>query len=59
MLLNLIKDGRLLYESTSKVLKSNYKTWNQWVFRSNAKCNCLSFFRDLRALTEICSKQYY
>ena len=28
MLLNLIKYGKLSYESTSKVLKSNYKTWN-------------------------------
>ena len=26
MYLNLIKDGRLSYESTNKVLKSNYKT---------------------------------
>ena len=24
----MIKDGRLAYESTSKVLKNNYKTWN-------------------------------
>ena len=28
MLLNLVKDGRLSYESTNKLLKSNYKTWN-------------------------------
>ena len=59
MLLNLIKDGRLSYESTSKVLKSNYKTWNLQVLRSNVKCNRLSFFRELRALTEICSKWYF
>ena len=43
MPLNIIKEERLSYESAGEVLQSNYKTWNLRVFRSDAKCNGLSF----------------
>ena len=48
MPLNIIKEERLSYESAGEVLQSNYKTWN-----------LSKFVRDIRALTEICSKRYY